>query len=495
MRASTVMLGVLAAGVITTLAEAQVRVERAPRAMTRIYTDDDDRPVIGINTNSGGKRDTLGLLVTSVTPGGPADKAGIEEGNRIQSVNGVSLRLAAADAGEDDMDGVMTRRLVRELRKVNPGDEVTLRLYAEGRTKEVKVKTIEASELNASRRRAMRELVDDADERPVIGLTLGGGGSRRDTLGVLVVNVQEEGPAEKAGIEEGNRIASINGVSLRVSGEDAGDDLMANARRNRFSRELRKLKAGDNVELRVYAGGQWKTLTLKAARAEDVYKSSGKRRFFFSDGMSELLIPDFGVVAPVPPVPPVPPIPRVRSFQLDDERTMLERRELERAASAAAEALERVREPQEKALRRQLDAMEQQQRETTKQLRDAERRLRNTYAAQASQLLVPDEGWDGVATAAGSGESYTLSLPGLRVTKVDDDLAEYFGEGSEDGLLVLDASTPWTGVRPGDVLLSVNGKNVRARDGATLRFDSRRDNTVQVLRRGERKEVKIPRSR
>src|SRR4030095_9558495 len=61
--------------------------------------DDRDRAAIAISTSSGGKRDTLGLLVSSVTVGGPADKAGIEEGNRIASINGVSLRLSVAEDG------------------------------------------------------------------------------------------------------------------------------------------------------------------------------------------------------------------------------------------------------------------------------------------------------------------------------------------------------------------------------------------------------------
>ena len=40
-------------------------------------------------------------------------------------------------------------------------------------------------------------------------------GSSRDTLGVFVMSVEDGGPAAKAGIEEGTRIASINGVDVR----------------------------------------------------------------------------------------------------------------------------------------------------------------------------------------------------------------------------------------------------------------------------------------
>lgn len=85
----------------------------APRARTFAFTrsDDGDRAMLGVATSSSGKRDTLGLLIRSVTPGSPADKAGLEEGNRIASINGVSLRLSREDAGEPDMSGAMTNRL------------------------------------------------------------------------------------------------------------------------------------------------------------------------------------------------------------------------------------------------------------------------------------------------------------------------------------------------------------------------------------------------
>src|SRR5678815_5430976 len=197
---------------------------------TRTYSydsryDDRDRAAIGVSTSSGGMRDTLGLLVSSVTAGGPADKAGIEEGNRLVSINGVSLRLSAADAGEGDMDGIVQRRLIRELEKVKAGDEVDLRIWAGGQMKNVKVKTVAVEDLPSRTRSVRRELED----RPVLGMSLSATGSRRDTLGMLVVRVTTDGPAEKAGIIEGDRISAINGVSLRVASEDAGDGYMSSA--------------------------------------------------------------------------------------------------------------------------------------------------------------------------------------------------------------------------------------------------------------------------
>jgi S1-C subfamily serine protease len=95
----------------------------------------------------------------------------------------------------------------------------------------------------------------------------------------------------------------------------------------------------------------------------------------------------------------------------------------------------------------------------------------------------------------GSGEAYTLTMPGLKLTKVTGDLAEYFGDGSERGLLVVDAEGPWEGLRPGDIMLSVNGRLVRTGDDATVTYDPGRTNTIVVLRKGRRTTIEIPRSR
>lgn len=293
-------------------ATTQVTVRTSPRAFT-LQAGDDDRPRLGISTRTSGKRDTLGLLVEAVTPGSPAEKAGIEEGDRLVSVNSVNLRLAAADAGEDDMEGIASRRLIRELEKHKAGDEIELRLYRDGQTRSVRAKLVAAEDLTTESRNLMVSRATGAD-RAVLGLSLGGTGSRRDTLGILVVGVSDEGPAARAGIEEGDRIAAINGVELRVAREDAGDWQATNARINRLHREMEKVKAGDDVELRVYSGGQARPLRLKAMKASELPREAGA--FFFGEGGARVLLdrlrsrtPSTMHIAPTPPIPPTPPAP------------------------------------------------------------------------------------------------------------------------------------------------------------------------------------------
>ncbi len=262
----------LTAAALSTVAAAQTpriyRLEPGAAVTQGFPFSNEPRAVIGVTTSgAANNRDTLGLLVSSVRAGSPAEKAGIEEGNRIASVNGVSLRLSTVDVGDYDMANVMTRRLTRELDTLHPGDEVDLRVYANGQTKAVKVKTVAPEDLYE----AMTPRRADA-ERPTLGLRLASTGSPRDSIGVFVIGVDEAGPAAKAGIEEGSRIASINGVDVR--GKHSEDDELlvfrSNSNIGRFEREVNKLKPGEDVTLRVYYNGQMKTVNLKAARASDL---------------------------------------------------------------------------------------------------------------------------------------------------------------------------------------------------------------------------------
>ena len=105
------------------------------------------RAVLGVSLSpTGTKRDTLGLFISRVTPNGPAEKAGIVEGERIVSINGVDLRVNAADAEDDYAAGLPQRRLTREVEKLAPGNSVNLRVYSGGRSRDVQVTLGKASD-------------------------------------------------------------------------------------------------------------------------------------------------------------------------------------------------------------------------------------------------------------------------------------------------------------------------------------------------------------
>lgn len=107
-----------------------------------------NRAALGLEVRStGNKRDTLGVFVEGVTSKGPAEAAGIVEGDRIASINGIDLRTAAADADDEFDSGIGARRLSREVQKLAPGARVSLRVYSGGRFREVQVTAGKASDL------------------------------------------------------------------------------------------------------------------------------------------------------------------------------------------------------------------------------------------------------------------------------------------------------------------------------------------------------------
>jgi hypothetical protein len=260
----------------------------APRAEIagkegRFFTyDSDETPVrrsASTRRRPGTKRDTLGPAHHVGGARRSGREGGLEEGNRIAAINSVSLRANAADIEDYESASTLSRRLVRELEKAKPGDEVELRVYREGRTQAIRVRTVSSDSLFKRATTFRRVSREDMDERPALGFGLGTSGSRRDTLGVLVMSVQDSSPAARAGLEEGNRIAAINGVNLRVAREDAEDQVLARAKAQRLMREVSQLKPGDNVTLRVYANGQYRDVTMKVARAGDLPHSRGMTFF------------------------------------------------------------------------------------------------------------------------------------------------------------------------------------------------------------------------
>ncbi len=121
-------------------------------------------------------------------------------------------------------------------------------------------------------------------KRAALGLSLRTTGTRRDTLGVFVDAVTPKGPAETAGIIEGDRIAAINGVDVRTAGGDVDDSYTNGLAAHRLSREVQKLTPGTRVTLRVYSGGRFRDVQVTAGKASDVMRLSGRFNYY---GMPE----------------------------------------------------------------------------------------------------------------------------------------------------------------------------------------------------------------
>lgn len=157
------------------------------------------------------------------------------------------------------------------------GGTVEAQATAQGRARAVEreAREVERS-ATALRDRVMeRVMVDDsaAMNRATLGVSLGGAASKRDTLGVFVQSVAEDGPAERAGIFEGHRIAYINNIDVRASAADAGDAYLSNVGRHRLTKAMRDVTAGGAVTLRVWTGSGYRDVQVTTARYADVYKN------------------------------------------------------------------------------------------------------------------------------------------------------------------------------------------------------------------------------
>jgi S1-C subfamily serine protease len=279
----------------------------------------------------------------------------------------------------------------------------------------------------------------DPDVSAILGMNVSVSGTDRDTIGLLVSNVVRGGPADQAGVDEGNRLAAINGVSLRIDAESVGQRDASDGVFRRLARELGELRPGDDVTLRLFGGGRFRMVSLHPTVPAAPRPAPSR-------------------AVPVPMPVPVPvPTPRADdSSSPESIATVLDGlsalqaqlRRLERGEGASAT----------------LDSLTQIEQD----LGAIRRRLRDLQAISERR-----------ASARSPSDD---AIPGLSVSTVADDLVPYFGDGSEAGLLVLKADDSWDPLRAGDVILRINGAPATA-DRLRAVHDSRRSSSVEILRR------------
>jgi S1-C subfamily serine protease len=163
-----------------------------------------------------GLKDVRGAVVSEVSPGSPAEKAGVKRGDVIVSVDGVNVD-----------DGNTLRNRIASTR---PGSTVALGLVRDGRPRTVRVELRELSTARASAEKAepaeggrlglsVRPLTrEDARELGV-----------ESRSGLLVADVDPAGPAAAAGFQPGDVIQEVDrkpvkdAAELRAAVKAAGD--------------------------------------------------------------------------------------------------------------------------------------------------------------------------------------------------------------------------------------------------------------------------------
>lgn len=147
-----------------------------------------------------GLKEARGALVADVTPGGPADSAGIRRGDVITSFDGIDVK------GASDLPAMVAGTPV--------GKTVGLKVLRDGKELDLKITIAEMKEGSISSPEAMPEenlglKVDDIKPQWQAQFGL------KEKTGVVVIDVASGSPADDAGIQAGDVIKEVNRRPVR----------------------------------------------------------------------------------------------------------------------------------------------------------------------------------------------------------------------------------------------------------------------------------------
>jgi serine protease Do len=159
------------------------------------------QPVTSDLAASLGLKDVGGVIISSVTPGSAADRAGLKQGDVIQSFNGEAVK---------DINSLRNR-----VADTVPGSSAKVAIVRDGSKRDVTVKLDEASADRSVRRSESDATPEDKSALGVSVAPLTPELANRfnlpkDAKGVVVQDVNPDGRAADAGIQAGDVIEQVN---------------------------------------------------------------------------------------------------------------------------------------------------------------------------------------------------------------------------------------------------------------------------------------------
>jgi serine protease Do len=193
-----------------------------------------------------------GFLVIDVNSNGPADKAGIRGGDKIDTIDGREVEL-----GGDiiiAIDGNPVRKIDDILshleREKSVGDNISLTIIRDGIVQE-KTTVLQA--------RPDSETLISSSQHPSLGITgidvtpdIATKMNLTEARGFLVIDVNSNGPADKAGVRGGYIVEIINNTQYRLGGDViVGIDNQTINSVSDITNYLMNKKEGDVVKLKI----------------------------------------------------------------------------------------------------------------------------------------------------------------------------------------------------------------------------------------------------
>lgn len=270
---------------------ALVGQEEAPRERerVRVFTWNDNRGRLGVvvNTRANAETDRLGARIEGVTPGAPAERAGIKAGDVITKFNGTALGGVRADADDESGPGMKLLELARAL---EPGDTVRLE-YRRG--EEAKTTTLVAEDLGYAMRMSPMPSLPKTPMAPDMELFIPdmddfrGGftftGPYSAWSGIEFVTVDRD-LGEYFGVTEGLLVVKVRSDSDSGMPLKAGDVILGIDGRKPTSpshalRILRSYETGESVKLDIQRKQRKQTVTWTVPEREEVrWRTPGPAR-------------------------------------------------------------------------------------------------------------------------------------------------------------------------------------------------------------------------
>jgi S1-C subfamily serine protease len=219
-----------------------------------------------------GLDEAKGFLVTDITSGSPADKAGIRGGYKIDDIDGMEVRL-----GGDIVIGIdnNTVRKIDDIlsyleREKKAGDDVQLSVLRDGKLLQTLPTTlaIRPSATSQIQQSSQQEQQQDQNEGKPAWLGLSGTevipdiaqamNLSSDTKGFLVTEIVADGPADMAGILGSYKIENINGNEIPLGGDIIVrmDNVTVTTPESISTYLSNEKHAGDTVQLGIIREGQ-----------------------------------------------------------------------------------------------------------------------------------------------------------------------------------------------------------------------------------------------